>query len=107
MLLARSEDQIVTPLLTLQKGSILIVSPYDVESKLFYTLSGDNILEMELTQDEIIRVDTTLRKLKVDGKAQRLSSFGGKPFVSVEHGLNLSDIYMVDSNSTLKAAIPY
>jgi len=79
---------------------------YDVESKLFYTLSGDNILEMELTQDEIIRVDTTLRKLKVDGKAQRLSSFGGKPFVSVEHGLNLSDIYMVDSNSTLKLRYP-
>lgn len=79
---------------------------YDVESSLFYTLSGDNILEMELTQDEIIRVDTTLRKLKVDGKAQRLSSFGGKPFVSVEHGLDLSDIYMIDSASSLKLRYP-
>ena len=79
---------------------------YDAELNLFYTLSGDNVLEIELTQDEIIRIDTTLQSFNVEGTPQRLSSFKGKPFISVAYGLDLSDIYMVDSNAVLKLRYP-
>lgn len=79
---------------------------YDVESHLFYSLSKDNVLEIELTQDEVVRIDTVLKGLNVDGRTKRISFYKGKPFVSVEHGLDLSDIYSIDSSSTSKLRYP-
>jgi len=79
---------------------------YDIKTNEYYTLSNGKVLTFEFSNDDILKVDTSLVMAELPGEPIRISSFDGTPFLTVEHGLDLSDLYMVDSTKTRKLRYP-
>lgn len=79
---------------------------YDNESGKFFTLSNGRIVSMEINETGILTADTLNITSELPGKPNRISSYGGKPFLSIDHGLDLSDIYLVDSVKSEKLRYP-
>ena len=70
---------------------------YDNESGKYFTLSDGQVVMMEINETGILRADTIEITADLPGNPYRISSYNGKPFLSINNGLDLSDIYMVDS----------
>ena len=79
---------------------------YDNESGKFFTLSNSRVVSMEINETGILSADTLDLTSELPGKPNRISSYGGKPFLSIDHGLDLSDIYLVDSVKSEKLRYP-
>ena len=79
---------------------------YDNKEDVFLTLSGSDILKLDISPYAIESVDTVNAKLMVNGKATRISAYDGKPFLAVEQGLDLSYVYMLDSTKSTKLRYP-
>jgi len=79
---------------------------YDNESGKFFTLSNGRVVSMEINETGILTADTLNVTSELPGKPNRISSYGGKPFLSIDHGLDLSDIYLVDSVKSEKLRYP-
>ena len=79
---------------------------YDNESRKFFTLSNGRVVQMEINETGILSVDTLDIVADLPGKPNRISSYNGKPFLSIDYGLDLSDIYLVDSARSEKLRYP-
>lgn len=79
---------------------------YDNESGKYYTLSNGRVVTMEINETGILTADTLDITSELPGKPNRISSYNGKPFLSIDHGLDLSDIYLVDSARSQKLRYP-
>lgn len=79
---------------------------YDNESGKYFTLSNGRVVMMEINETGILYADTLDITAELPGKPNRISSYNGKPFLSINHGLDLSDIYLVDSARSERLRYP-
>jgi len=79
---------------------------YDNESGKYFTLSNGRVVMMEINETGILYADTLDITAELPGKPNRISSYNGKPFLSINHGLDLSDIYLVDSAKSERLRYP-
>lgn len=79
---------------------------YDNESGKYFTLSNGRVVMMEINETGILYADTLDITADLPGKPNRISSFNGRPFLSIDHGLDLSDIYLVDSARSERLRYP-
>ena len=79
---------------------------YDNESGKYFTLSNGRVVMMEINETGILYADTLDITAELPGKPNRISSYNGKPFLSINYGLDLSDIYLVDSAKSERLRYP-
>jgi len=79
---------------------------YDYSSDKFYAISNDQIMEMEITQDGIQRIDTGTFSLNSNSSYNRISNYNERVFVSLKEPDAYQTLFMIDSLSSKKLKYP-